>query len=90
MKDPQGLDLASLDEALDGIARELDKSPMSKAVAQALAEKRLADAEQAMKDLAKKVAGAKKDVDKAKLESLRQALKKASETVQNKDKGARR
>jgi hypothetical protein len=84
MKDAAGLDASALDEALDGIAKELDKAALSKPVAQALAEKRLADAEQALRDLAKKVESAKKDVDKSKLEALRQALKKSSETVQSK------
>lgn len=84
MKEPMGVDPAALDDSLDGIAKELDKSPMSKPVAQALSEKKLADAEQAMRELAKKVENAKRDVDKAKLESLKSALKKSAETVQNK------
>jgi hypothetical protein len=84
MKDPADLDTSALDEALDGIAKELEKSALSKPVSQALAEKRLADAEQAMRDLAKKVENAKKDVDKQRLDALRQAMKKASETVQSK------
>jgi hypothetical protein len=82
VKSPAGLDASALDEALDGLAKELDKSPLSRPVAEALAERRLADAEQAMRDLAKKVEGAKKGVDQAKLEALRQALKKAGETVE--------
>jgi hypothetical protein len=84
VKEPIELDAAALDESLEGIARELDKSQMAKPVARALSEKKLADAEQAMRDLAKKVEEAKRDVDKAKLESLRSALKKSAETVQNK------
>ena len=62
-----GLDAAALDEALDGVAKELGRSALSKPVADALAEKKLADAEQAMRDLAKKVETAKKEVDRAKL-----------------------
>ena len=84
LKDPAGIDTATLDEALDGVAKELAKSALSKPVADALDAKKLADAEQAMLDLAKKVETAKKDVDRAKLEALRQALKKASETVHEK------
>ncbi len=76
------IDPAALDDALDGIAKELDKNPMSKPVGTALGEKRLAEAEQAMRDLARKVETAKKGVDAAKLESLRRALEKSSETVQ--------
>lgn len=79
--DPLALNDASLDESLEGIARELDKAAMSKPVAQALAEKRLADAEQAMKDLADRVEKAKKDVDRQKLEQLRQSLQKAAEVA---------
>lgn len=93
LKDSTGIDAAALDEALDGIAKELDKSALAKPVAQALAEKRLADAEQAMRDLAKKIETAKKDVDKSKLEALRQALQKSSETVRSKtsaQQGARK
>lgn len=81
MKDPLGIDPSARDEAFDGIAKELAKSGLSKPVADALSEKKLADAEQAMKDLAKKVADAKKDVDKARLEALRKSLEKAAETV---------
>jgi hypothetical protein len=84
LKDPMGIDAAALDEALDGVAKELAKSELSKPVADALAEKKLADAELAMKELAKKVESAKKDVDRPKLEALRQSLKKASETVHEK------
>jgi hypothetical protein len=84
VREPIELDAAALDESLESIARELDKSQMAKPVARALSEKKLADAEQAMRDLAKKVAEAKRDVDKAKLESLRSALKKSAETVHNK------
>lgn len=84
LKDASSIDASALDEALDGIAKELAKSGLARGVSQALAEKRLADAEQAMKDLAKKIESAKKDVDKAKLEELRKALQKSSETVHSK------
>jgi hypothetical protein len=81
LKDSSSIDASALDEALDGVAKELSKSGLAKNVSQALAEKRLADAEQAMKDLAKKIETAKKDVDRAKLEELRKALQKSAETV---------
>ena len=92
LKDPASIDASALDEALDGVAKELGRSGLGKPVSQALAEKRLADAEQAMKDLAKKIETAKKDVDKAKLEELRKALQKSSETVRSKaaEQGAAR
>jgi hypothetical protein len=84
LQDPAGIDASALDEGLQGVARELAKSGLSKPVADALADKRLGDAEQAMRDLAKKIEGAKKDVDKAKLEELRKSLQRSSETVHNK------
>lgn len=83
LDDPPGHDAAALDEALDGVARELSKSALSKPVADALAEKRLEDAEQALRDLAKKVESAKKNVDRAKLEALRHALEKSAEVVKH-------
>lgn len=76
-------DTATVEDALDGMAKELDKSALGKPVAQALADRRYGDAEQGMKDLAKKVENAKREVDKAKLEALRQALKKSSEVVKH-------
>lgn len=89
VKEPIELDAAALDESLEAIAKELDKSQMAKPVARALSEKKLADAEQAMRDLAKKVEEAKRDVDKAKLESLKSAMKKSAETVRHDDKSTK-
>jgi hypothetical protein len=88
--DADGLDSAALDEALDDIARELDRSALSKPLAKALSEKRLEDAEREMRDLAKKVENAKKTVDKDRLEELRKALTRAAEKVKNDAKEADR
>lgn len=83
LADPLGHDAAAADEALSGIAQALGKSALSRPVAEALAERRLEDAEKAMRELAEKVENAKRSVDKAKLEELRKALQKASETVRH-------
>lgn len=68
---------AALDEGLRDIAKELDKSPLSRPVAQALEERRLPDADKALRELAEKLEQAKKR-DPAELERLRQALDAAA------------
>lgn len=71
------LDRESLDEGLKGLARELEKSGLTKRAAQALAEKRLADAEQALRELAERLKQKQSPPSKAELEKLRSALQKA-------------
>lgn len=71
------LDASALDEALEGVANELKKSELSKKAGEALENKQLKDAEQAMRELAEKLKD-KKPVDKARLEQLRKALERAS------------
>ena len=68
----------SLEEGLRNIAQELEKSDLAKPVAKAFEEKNLADAEQAMKKLAERLARKQKPPTKAQLKRLREALKKAS------------
>jgi hypothetical protein len=70
-------DREALEEGLKGLARELEKSSLSKPVAEHLREKRLADAEKAMRELAEKLRR-KAAPDRAELEKLRNALAKAS------------
>src|SRR5690606_31556317 len=48
------------EEGLKGLARELDKAELSKPTAQALKEKRLADAEKALRELAEKLKNKRK------------------------------
>ncbi|HYJ10993.1 MAG TPA: hypothetical protein VEX18_18355 [Polyangiaceae bacterium] len=72
------LDRESLDEGLKGLARELEKSGLTKPAAQALAEKRLADAEQALRELAERLKKKQNPPSKAELDKLRSALQKAS------------
>jgi hypothetical protein len=72
------LDREALDEGLKELARELEKSGLTKPAAQALSEKRLADAEQALRELAERLKKKQKPPSKAELDQLRSALQKAS------------
>lgn len=73
------VDAKSLEEALRQMAEELRKSDMSKPAGEALANQNLADAEKAMRELAKKLREQGSKIDKAQLDKLRDALKKAGE-----------
>jgi septal ring factor EnvC (AmiA/AmiB activator) len=72
------LERESLDDGLKGLARELEKSGLTKPAAQALSEKRLADAEQALRELAERLKKKTNPPSKAELDKLRSALQKAS------------
>jgi hypothetical protein len=72
-------DSKALEEALKKMGEELKKSEMTKPAGEALENKNLSDAEKAMHDLAKKLREQGKGVDKAQLEKMREALKKAGE-----------
>jgi len=74
------LDRDARDEGLKGLARELQKSGLSKAAANALDEKRLADAEKALRELAEKLKKKEGRPSAAELDKLRQALEKAART----------
>lgn len=71
------LDREALDDGLKELARELEKSGLTKPAAQALSEKRLADAEQALRELAERLKNKQKPPSKAELDKLRSALQKA-------------
>jgi uncharacterized phage infection (PIP) family protein YhgE len=77
-------DREALDEGLESLARELSKSGLSRKASEALAEKRLADAEKALKELAEKLKNKRSPPSQAELERLRQALERASK--QSKDR----
>jgi len=64
---------------LQGVARELEKSPLARKTAEALADKRLDDAEKALRELAEKLKSKKNPPTTAELERLRSALQQASE-----------
>jgi hypothetical protein len=71
-------DREALDDGLEALARELAKSGLTRKAAEALSEKRLADAEKALKELAQKLREKKSAPTKAELDRLRQALERAS------------
>ena len=74
---PSELDTA-VDQGLKDIASELEKSPLSRPIAEALKERRLADAEQALRELAERLAR-KEKVPEGELERLRKALADAAQ-----------
>jgi len=80
------LDRDARDEGLKGLARELQKSGLSKATATALDEKRLADAEKALRELAEKLKKKEGRPSAAELDKLRQALEKASRSNEERGK----
>jgi hypothetical protein len=71
-------DREALDDGLEQLARELAKSGLSRKAAEALAEKRLEDAEKALRELAEKLRDKRSPPTRAELDKLRQALEKAS------------
>lgn len=73
---PSELDPA-LDAGLRDIAAELEKAPLSRPVAEALKQRRLPDAERALRELADRLAR-KEKLDSSELERLRKALDQAS------------
>jgi hypothetical protein len=68
----------ALEEGLRNLADQLDQSALSRPIADALKAQRLADAEQAMRELAERLARQEDKVDPAELERLRKALDAAS------------
>lgn len=69
----------ALDEGLEAVARELGKSPMSRKASEALGEKRLDDAEKALRELAQKLRDSKPKPSAAEIERLRNALSRAAQ-----------
>ncbi len=80
-------DKEARDEGLDRIAKELEKSSLSKPIAKHLEQKKLADAEKAMRELAEKLKKKQKKVSKEDLERLRKALREASKSTSKWQKG---
>lgn len=72
------LEREAMDDGLKELARELEKSGLTKPAAQALSEKRLADAEQALRELAERLKKKRTPPSRAELDKLRSALQKAS------------
>jgi hypothetical protein len=69
----------ALDEGLEAVARELGKSPLSRKASEALSEKRLDDAEKALRELAQKLRDSKPKPSAAEIERLRNALNRAAQ-----------
>jgi hypothetical protein len=69
----------ALEEGMGNLARQLETSPLSKPIAEAFQEKRLADAEEAMRKLAERLKKRQGRPSKTQLDRLREALKKAGE-----------
>jgi hypothetical protein len=74
---PSELD-AALDAGLRDIASELEKSPLSRPVAEALKQRQLPDAERALKELAERL-NRKEKISDSELDRLRKALEDASQ-----------
>lgn len=74
-----GRELESLERDLKDMAEELERAALSKPAGEALSEKRLADAEQALRELAERLRRKEDPPSKAELEELRKSLEKASE-----------
>lgn len=72
------IDREARDLGLEGLARELARSGLTKTAAQALEEKRLADAAQALRELADKLKKKQGAPSRAELERLRGAVERAS------------
>jgi len=72
-------DAKAFEEALSKIGEELKKSELTKKAGDALENKNLALADKEFKELAKKLREQGKGADKAQVEKMRDALKKASE-----------
>jgi hypothetical protein len=73
-------DRKTLEEALAKIGEELKKSELTKPAGEALESKNLAQAEERLKQLAKRLREKGAQIDKAQLERMRDALKRASES----------
>ena len=72
-------DHKALEDALAKMGEEMKKSELSKPAGEALETKNLALAEKALHDLAKKLREQGKNLDKAQIEKMRDALQKASQ-----------
>ncbi len=75
-------DRKTLEAQRDRIAEELKKSELTRPAGEALAERRLEQARDKMRDLAKQLREKGDGVDKAKLDQLREALKSAAASAE--------
>jgi hypothetical protein len=77
----------SLEQGLSALGQELEKAELARAAGAALKSGELARARDAMQDLAKKVKAQAEPVDKAKLDALRDALRKAADAGRERRSG---
>jgi hypothetical protein len=75
-------DKKALEAQLERVGEEMKKAELTKPAGAALADNRLEDARDALNDLAKKMREHPAAIDKAKLEQMREALKKAAEDAE--------
>jgi hypothetical protein len=82
--DGTAADHKALEQALESMGEELKKADLTRPAGQAIADAKLDRARDAMHELAEKVRAAAKagTVDKAQLDSMREAIKKASEQAE--------
>ena len=78
-------DKDALDDGLKSLAKELEKSDLSRPIAKAFEERRLEDAEQALKKLADRLKNKGDPPSKADLERLRKALDQASQQSEKRE-----
>ena len=78
-------DKKALEEAFQKIGEEMKKAELTRPAGEALDTKNLADASRALAELATKLREHGGNVDKQQLQSMRDALKKASESAQNRE-----
>src|SRR5262249_53685224 len=86
LREGREADAKALEEALQKIGDEMKKAELTKPAGEALDNKNLVDAEKQMKDLAKKLKEQGDKVDKAQLEKMREAPKKAAENQTEREK----
>jgi hypothetical protein len=72
-------EMDALEEGLKELAQELEKSALSRPAGEALADRRLADAEEALRKLAERLRRKEDPPSRAELDQLRQSLQRASE-----------
>jgi len=79
-----GRELESLEQDLKAMGEELERAALSRPAGEALRAERLADAEQALRDLAERLRRREDPPSKAELEELRKSLERASEALSSK------
>ncbi len=82
-----GRELESLEQELKALGEELERAALSRPAGEALSAAQLADAEQALRELAERLRRREDPPSKAELEELRRSLERASEVSSAKKDG---